>query len=187
MPYRIETVSTRNGEVKAAVHLTRNPWGRVPALDIGTCILTENVAIQHFIAAQRPEQRFLPDYGSVEHAQALAWLCLLSSTVHIAFRPIFRPNRLASSAHCQSDVLATGLDALIDVFAILEATIGEKVYIVGDRFTFCDSYLMVYTRWLNRPALSSLNGRFGTLRQHAARVAKRSAIASVLKREALYF
>lgn len=187
LPYRIELVSTRNGEVTTPAHLARNPWGRVPALNIGDCILTENVAIQHFIAAQRPERQFLPAYGTVEHAQALAWLCLVSSTVHISFRPIFRPNRLASSEACQADVSATGLDALAEVFTTLETQLGDSEHVIDDHFTFCDSHLMVYTRWLERPPLAALQGRFANLKAHAARIAERPAIATVLEREAANF
>src|SRR3546814_9555085 len=82
---------------------------KVPAREIGDVILTENVAILTYIAEQVPAFGLLPVSG-MERARALEWLALLSSTVHVAFRPIFRPGRLAVSEAGQQDVAATGLE-----------------------------------------------------------------------------
>src|SRR3546814_3981939 len=70
--------------------------------------------------------------SDLARARALEWLALLSSTVHVAFRPIFRPNRLAESAQAQQDVAATGLIALRNVLALLDERLGEGPYTLGN-------------------------------------------------------
>src|SRR3546814_7605196 len=84
---------------------------------------------------------------------SLEWLALLSSTVHVAFRPIFRPNRLAESAQAQQDVAATGLIALRNVLALLDERLGEGPYTLGNQFSLCDLYLFVFVLWSRRPVL----------------------------------
>src|SRR3546814_2782724 len=95
-------------------------------------ILTENIAILSYIAGLVPQKQLLPDTG-LARARALEWLALLSSTVHVAFRPIFRPNRLAESAQAQQDVAATGLIALRNVLALLDERLGEGPYTLGNQ------------------------------------------------------
>src|SRR3546814_3750081 len=98
--------STRTDTLFPYTTLFRS-WAKVPALEIGDVILTENVAILTYIAEQVPAFGLLPVSG-MERARALEWLVLLPSTVHVASRPIFRPGRLAASAAGQQAVAATG-------------------------------------------------------------------------------
>src|SRR3546814_10850535 len=102
----IERIDLGKNEQTRPEYLAKNPWAKVPALEIGDVILTENVAILTYIAEQVPAFGLLPVSG-MERARALEWLALLSSTVHVAFRPIFRPGRLAVSEAGQQDVAAT--------------------------------------------------------------------------------
>ncbi|MBP8232018.1 glutathione S-transferase family protein [Rhizorhabdus sp.] len=183
LPYQVEHVGTRNGDTQTATHLARNPWGRVPVLDTGSALLTENIAIQTFIADLVPGQQLLPPPGSLARAEAMAWLSLLSSTVHIAFRPIFRSNRLASTKAGQADVAATGRRKLDDIFDKVDALLGDRCWAIGGRFTLCDSYLAVYVGWLDRPAIAAPPGSFARLRRHAASVRQRPAVARVAERE----
>lgn len=183
LPYRLEIAGTRNGDTHKPAHLARNPWGRVPVLDTGSALLAENIAIQTFIADLVPGQLLLPPSGSLARADAMAWLSLLSSTVHIAFRPIFRSNRLASTAAGQADVAETGRRKLDEIFDTLEALLGDRCWVTGDRFTLCDSYLAVYVDWLDRSAIAAPRRRFARLRRHAASVRQRPAVARVAKRE----
>src|SRR3546814_10121988 len=129
------------------------PWARVPSLQIDDQILTENIAILSYIACLVPQKQLLPDTG-LARASALEWLALLSRTVHVAFRPIFRPNRLAESAQAQQDVAATGLIALRNVLALLDERLGEGPYTLGNQFSLCDLYLFVFVLWSRRPVRS---------------------------------
>lgn len=183
LPYRIEIAGTRNGDTRTPAHLARNPWGRVPVLDLGTSVLTENIAIQTFVADMVLEKQLLPPAGTIARAEAMAWLGLLSSTVHVAFRPIFRSERLALTKAGQEDVAITGRRKLDEIFAKLEDLLGNRPWVTGDRFTLCDSYLAVYVGWLERPAVAAPPGSFARLRRHAASIWQRPAARRVAERE----
>lgn len=162
----------------------KNPWARVPALDIGGEILTENIAILTYIADCAPQMDLLPQAG-LEKARALEWLALLSSTVHVAFRPIFRPGRLAASEQGQKDVTATGLTALTSVLQLIERRLGEGPYALGGRFSLCDLYLFVFALWSRRPVLDGKLGALPLLDAFGARLAARSSISSAMAQEGL--
>src|SRR5258708_39633848 len=93
---------------KAAV----NPLGKVPALAINGRVLTEAAAILSYIADRVPEKELLPPAGTLKRAIAHEWLNFLSSTVHIAFRPVFRPERLAESDGCGNSVRRFGVNGV---------------------------------------------------------------------------
>ncbi|MBJ7437749.1 MAG: glutathione S-transferase N-terminal domain-containing protein [Sphingopyxis sp.] len=184
LEYQVELVDLRKEVQYSSEYRQKNPWARIPALQIGDEILTENVAILHYIADLVPERELLPRSG-LEHARGLEWLALLSSTVHVAFRPIFRPNRFAATDDAQRDVLSTGLGTLRSVLTLLDERLGDGPYALGDRFSFCDLYLFVFILWSRRPVL---DGKLPPLHRLAAfgdRLAARPSIASALKQEDL--
>src|SRR3546814_3636001 len=57
------------------IYRQKNPWARVPALQIGDDVLTENIAILNHIAELVPEKALLPTEG-LARARALEWLAL---------------------------------------------------------------------------------------------------------------
>lgn len=154
LTYTIEKVDLTIGANERKEYLATNIWGRVPALEINGRVLTENIAILSYIADQAPERKLLPPAGSMEQVRALEWLALLSSTVHVAFRPIFRPARLAATEAGQADVSAVGLAALNRTLASLEQKVGEGPFALGDTFSLVDLYLFVFLFWMQRPVLA---------------------------------
>src|SRR3546814_3818303 len=82
-------------------------------------------------------------------------VCSSDLTVHVAFRPIFRPNRLAESPQAKQDVAATGLIALRNVLALLDERLGEGPYTLGNQLSLCDLYLFVFVLWSRRPVLAA--------------------------------
>src|SRR3546814_19024790 len=106
LEYEVRTVDANNRDEIARI----NPWGRVPALVLGSgTVLTETVAILFHVADRVPARHLLPPSGSEERVQALSFLTLLASIVPIAFRPVLRPDRLATTMHAQADFTSNGV------------------------------------------------------------------------------
>lgn len=185
LAYRTERVALAEGRNLEPGYLARNPWGRVPALDLGGEVLTENVAILSHVADLAPGRRLLPPNGTLERARAIEFMATLSSTVHVAFRPIFRPERLASGEEGRRDVTDTGLAALASTLAKLDASLEGRRHSVGDAFTLCDAYLLVFALWTRRPALAGRLPRFARIDAIAGSTAERPAARTALAAEGL--
>jgi glutathione S-transferase len=60
VPYEIRLVDFRTGAQKAPEYAALNPNRRMPTLKHGDYVLWESCAIQHYLAAQRPDAGLLP-------------------------------------------------------------------------------------------------------------------------------
>lgn len=154
LPFELVKVDLAVGANEEPAFLARNPWGRVPALEVDGAVLTENIAILAWIADRVPARELLPPAGSMGRVRALEWMALLSGTVHVAFRPLFRPGRLAATAAGQADVREVGLAALNRTLALLERTLGAGPHALGAPFSLVDLYLFVFLLWMERPVLA---------------------------------
>ncbi|WP_454885370.1 glutathione S-transferase C-terminal domain-containing protein [Sphingomonas oryzagri] len=154
LAYQIEKIDLTVAANEDANYRAINPWARVPALVTSYGVLTENIAILNFIADLVPEKNLLPRPASLEHARALEWMALLSSTVHVAFRPLFRPGRLAATEAGQADVAAVGLVNLNHVLGLLDERVGSRPFVLGADFSLVDLYLFVFLTWMQRPVLN---------------------------------
>jgi glutathione S-transferase len=83
------------GKTRSPEYLAINPKGSVPALRIGSRILTENAAILYYLHQCYPDAGLLPDPSTLPPNSALEDLVWLSSTVHVAVRQIRMPSRFS--------------------------------------------------------------------------------------------
>lgn len=60
LPYEIRLVDLRKGDQKAPDYAALNPNMRMPTLKDGDYVLWESCAIQHYLAARRPEAGLVP-------------------------------------------------------------------------------------------------------------------------------
>jgi glutathione S-transferase len=162
-----------------------NPFGRVPALqlDDGT-ILTENVAILTYISELVPNRQLLPRDG-IARFRALEVMAMLSNTVHVAFRPIFRSYRFANSASARTEVVDHAVRNLNKTLALLAQRLGKGPYVLGDLFSLCDIYLYVFILWTQRPELVDRLGHQPSLEAFAGRMAPRRSIRVAMGMEAM--
>lgn len=187
LAYQAVRVDLSKGENQAPEYLAKNPWGRVPALDTSGPVLTENVAILQYIADLVPERTLLPKPGTMERAVANSFMALLSSTVHVAFRPLFRPNRLAETASGQADVTATGARMLNGVLSKLESELAGRKYVLADGFSLCDAYALVFALWTQRPKAKGLVIATPHLHALARTVLQRPSVQAAMRAEDLEF
>jgi glutathione S-transferase len=184
LEFEAQRIDLSKDEQFAPEYRAKNPWGRVPALEIDGQVLTENVAILNYISDLVPERGLLPGSG-LGRIRALEWLALLSGTVHVSFRPIFRPGRLARGEEAQRDVQNVGLEALNAVLGQLGAKLGDQPYALGADFSFCDLYLFVFVLWSARPVLDGKLSPLTSLRAFGDRLSARPSVSAALAAEGL--
>jgi glutathione S-transferase len=185
LPYELEEINTKTKANLTDSYRAINPLGKVPALSVDGRILTEAAAIMSYIADQVPEKSLLPQAGTMARAAAHEWLNFLSSTVHIAFRPVFRPERLVEDAGCIDGVRRVGVAAVVEALKQADAKLSKSTYALGDTFSVCDGYLLVFYLWSKRDPLNDLMPAFPALRANALNVLARPSVQAAMKGEGL--
>src|SRR5258707_855665 len=128
LEYETVEINTKTQANLTESYTAINPLGKVPALAIEGRILTEAAAILSYIADRVPERELLPPAGTLKRAIAHEWLNFLSSTVHIAFRPVFRPERLAEGDGCRNSCRRLGGNGWVEALKQAETRLRHAPY-----------------------------------------------------------
>ena len=116
--------------------------GYVPALrlDDGT-VLNEGASVLQYLADRKPDAGLAPAWGTLERYQLIDTLNYLATEVHKrVFLPIFSPAAPEASKTAAKALLEPTLD-------YLAKRLGGRDYLVGDKFTVADAYLVTLLNW----------------------------------------
>ena len=168
---RSKTVS-REGDFRDV-----NSKGYVPVLELDDGeILTEGPAIVQFLADRAPAAALAPANGTFERVRLQEALNYLTSEIHKAYSPLFKPDLLPA-------VREERLAHLGRHYALIEKQLEGRKYLLGDRFTVADAYLFTLTRWALAVKLD-LSG-FPNLEAFQKRVGSRKAVLDAMRAEGL--
>ena len=131
-------------------YLAMNPKGRVPALMTEQGLITENIAILAYIAQTFPEANLAPVNDPYQFARVQAFNSYLSSTVHVAHAHNYRGYRWveADDTHSIEAMKAKVPATMSECFELIENTMIEGPWVMGDNYTICDMYLFTICQWL---------------------------------------
>lgn len=185
LPFRAELVRIRKGEHREAGYLARNPWGKIPALQIDDQVLTETQAILSYVADSAREVELIPRGDALARARAHEWMNFLSSFVHLAFRPLFRPEFLVADPAHYPLVQEVGIPRLRATLLEVERRLQGRTWALGDQFSVVDPYLFVFHIWSQRddvlPHVADMPGWMA----HRRRMEARRTTQAVLAREGI--
>jgi len=133
-------VDLPKGEQRGALHLGRNPNGRVPVLDDDGFVLWESRAIMLYLAEKTPGQTLLPTdtRGRAEVTRWLFWCAAHMAPANTVL--VFENFVKAVSGRGPADPaeVARG-EALVAQFApILDAHLADRTWVTQDRLTLAD-------------------------------------------------
>jgi glutathione S-transferase len=133
-----------------------NPKGYLPALELddGT-ILTENLAVLVYIAHQAGA--LLPADG-VDRWRALEAVSFMTTEFHPNFRPFFHEDATQTER-------AKARQLLVRHFATIAGQLGDRRFLVGDRMTIADPYLVVMLMWAGKNEIEAPERLTGYLAQ----------------------
>ena len=154
-----------------------NPMHAVPVLvlDDGK-VVTQNVAILTYAAGQAAQANLLPPQGTFEHAQAYQWLSWVASDLHPTFGPLFN-DKIQETERKETEEEVHGL------LEIADKHLAGKTFLMGNQFTIADAYLFTVYGWTKPLKIST--DKYRNLNSYASRIAERTAVQTVLKREGL--
>jgi glutathione S-transferase len=176
-------ISTKDGEQHKADFLRINPKARVPVLVVDGKVLTENVAILTYLGGGYAQRGLWPK-ETWKQAEALSLMAWLSSSVHITFAGIARPERYTADAPAKETVKVQSRITLLKYFADIEKMLTGKTFAMGGQYTVCDPYLLVFYRWGYRIGLD-MKTEFPQWTKHALRVASRPTVKRVFEVEGI--
>ena len=182
LAYEATPVRIRMGEHKESTYKKMNPWGKIPTLLAGDKVLTETHAILSYIA-DTASVELIPKNDPLSRARAHEWMNFLSSTVHIAFRPLFRPNLLVDSEELYSELLKVGIPNLKNTLMEVERRLIGKKWALGDVYSVCDAYLFVFHIWSQREDVVEHIGDMPNWMEHRKRMEAREATKIALNAE----
>ena len=166
-----------SGEQTSAGFLAINPKGRVPALVTPDGILTENPAILLYIAQTHPESRLAPT-EPFALAKAQAFNMFLASTVHVAHAHKHRGARWADDPAARAAMTAKVTENMATYAGMIEEHYFTGPYVLGERYSMCDPYLALITRWLGADGVALAD--FPKLQAHDALMRARPSMQAVL-------
>ncbi|MDQ6853679.1 MAG: glutathione S-transferase family protein [Actinomycetota bacterium] len=177
-PYEAILVDKLGGP--APDYLAINPKGKVPALVLGSRTITENPAIQTFLARRHPEAGLLPSGDPVIEIEALETISWFAAGVHPYVTRLRFPRFFTDRIDAHESIRALAGVQLEESFAIIEARLEGRQWLFGE-WSLADVHLL----WLwFRATGSGMDGTpFSRCIEHAARCEARPSVATVLQRE----
>jgi len=171
-----------DGANQTPEYLAINPNGRLPALDTGTTVVTENIAVLTYIALTSRAAGSVPLDDREASARCMQLLSWFASSVHIAFAQVWRPERFTDDSSVHSVIQDGGKELLEGYFKEIEGLVGDG-WVAGGSFTAADSYLLCFFRWGRRIGMEM--HAFPKWAALSERVLGRPAVQRVIVREGL--
>lgn len=144
-PY--EAVEVKRDQLKAPEYLKLNPSGVVPTLVDGDFVVTENVAILHYLSDLHAEQKLAGDDTPRGRAAVNHWLGFINSDLHQSFKPIFGPARFIADTSQHAELTDNARKKLSGLFGLLNTPLAKHDWLTGSRRSIADAYLFVLLRW----------------------------------------
>ncbi|MDF2075399.1 glutathione transferase GstA [Pseudomonas mendocina] len=178
LPFELEAVDLKTKLTASGKDFTRiNGKGYIPALQLDNGkVLTEGAAIVQYIADLKPESGLAPANGSEARYELQSWLSFISSELHKPFGSMFNPAQSADWKAAAQALLSKRLDWLV-------TELGEREFLLGDRFTVADGYLFTVLGWAGMVGFSL--DPWPGLQAYHARIGARPKVIEALKAEGL--
>ncbi len=177
--FDVQNVNSRSGQLRTPEFLALNPKHKVPVIVIDGEPLTENVAIQIWIARQFPKAGLLPAEPRAQ-IKAISLMAWFASTIHPHLTPNARPENYCDLPGSEESVKRVANKMLFEDFKIADGLLAGREWFF-DYFTAPDAYFF----WCFRRALSfRLDlSQFRNCTAHFERMQLRPSVQKVLAHE----
>lgn len=177
--FDVHNVNTRNGGNRTPEFLRLNPKHKVPVLIIDGEPLTENVALQIWIARQFPQARLLPA-DPKEEIKAISLMAFCASGIHPKLTPNARPENYCDLPGSEESVKRVANKLLFEDLKVVDDLLAGREWFFS-HFTACDAYFF----WCFKRAISfKLDlAAFRNCHAHYVRMQGRPSVQKVLAYE----
>ncbi len=176
LKFTLEKVDTKTKKTASGADFLRiNPKGYVPVLELDDGQrLTEGPAIVQYLADRQPDAKLAPANGTFERARLQEWLNFISSEIHKSFSPLFNASMPDAAKTIYKEKIA-------ERFALIDATLAKREYLLGSNPSVADIYLFVVARWSKHFDIDL--ARWPALASFMNRMAERASVKAALNAE----
>lgn len=176
--FLVKRIDLDTVEQNSPRYLRINPKGRIPALDTPDGVLTENPAILLYIAQMYPEKQLAPE-DPYELAKAQELNMYIASTIHVGHAHKHRGSRWVDDLATLKSMSRKVADNMASYAHVIEKHYFVGPWVLGKKFSMCDPYLALVSRWLKNDGVSLEN--FHKLKEHHELMCSRSSVQETLK------
>jgi glutathione S-transferase len=138
--FEVRPLNLRKGQQRSIDFSKLNPKHKVPLLVIDGRPLSENVAIQVWIARNFPRAKLLPD-DPWQELQAISLLAWFASGLHPYLTRIYSPPRVCDVPDTQTSVRKLAQGPLFENYKVADDMLAGREYFF-DHFTAADAYFL---------------------------------------------
>ncbi len=177
-PYELTVVDFATGDHKKQPHLSRQPFGQVPAIEDDGLELYESRAIARYIA-EKAHSKLIPS-DLAGRARMEQWISIETSdfsapAMKFIFHHVFhRPQSDEVLASAQKQV-----DAALDV---MDARLAKEPYFAGTEFSLADICFMPYVEYAQGTALKDSLAKRSNVSRWWSKVSERPSWRKVAPR-----
>lgn len=175
VPYEKINLDLRAGAHKTPAYLAVHPLGKVPAMLIDGVPVFESGALVMHLADLFPEKGLAPAVGTIERAHYYQWIQFFSTTVEPPVGTYVAHTQFLPQDQRDANLAEKALGEIQAAFAVVEAAVTGKSYLVGGTFSAADVVAVSTLAWAGR--LGLLDG-FPALQAYTAAIAARPAFAA---------
>jgi glutathione S-transferase len=146
--YDVARISFKEGQHKSPEYLAINPHGTVPSLVDGDLKLTESSAIVMHLADKFADKGLAPALGSDERAQYYRWIVYVPATLDPVLWTLTVQLKFTPEDKRDAGAIEAAKRQLDAIAKVLEGALGDRKYIVGDRFTAADIVVGSAIGWI---------------------------------------
>ncbi|MEP3475629.1 MAG: glutathione S-transferase family protein [Hyphomicrobiales bacterium] len=176
--YEATFVDFTKAEQTSPEFLKLNPKGRVPALITQNGILTETPTILTYLSNTNPELSLAPT-DPFEFAVAQSFNDYVNSTIHVMHAHGKRGSRWADDTSAHESMQAKLTENMTECARMIETHYLTGPFVLGEKFSICDPYLYLVTRWLTDDGVTL--DVYPNISQHRDLMNKRASVAKVIK------
>lgn len=131
---------------QAFLHIS--PFNQVPVLILPDgSSMTESAAICILLAERHPEADLAPTANSPGRADFLRWMIFMSSVIYPADLRFYYAHRYTTDPGGVEAVKEAAIAEMERGFAILDAALEGQDWLIGDRLSLADIYLVMLAAW----------------------------------------
>ncbi len=178
-PYELIDTTIDMEKPRPAEQLALNPNGWIPVLLWDDRAMYECAAITIFLCDRHPEAKLAPGVSDPDRSLFLQTLVYFSSSVQNAFQLDYYPNRFAEEAAGEPGARRRGQRRLRETWKVIDDQIGDRAWLLGDRFGAADIYLFMLTTWFSPSRGQPSVDEFPNVKRIAGAVMQRPSVQRV--------